>query len=117
MKINQDGYSLILKNSPIDTKKYRIEFFKDGVYKYKIDFGSRDYTSFEVHRDKKRKQAFLRRFSKQIEKNKDIKDVRELTPMFLSTYILWNKPSIKGSLRDLREKYGLKIEDQTKELD
>ena len=71
----------------------------------KVHFGSADMEDYTIHKDDKRKENFLRRFNKLIQKNK----TNPFSPMTLSHMILWNKKSLTDSFKDYAEKYNLKI--------
>ena len=57
-----------------------------------------DYT---LHKDPERKQRYIDRHKK----NEDWTLSGIKTPGFYAKHVLWNKPSLKGSVDDLNKKY------------
>lgn len=99
--------SVELYKSPNKNKKYRVVFYKDGEEFKHTDFGAEGGTlqDFTEHKDKERKERFLSRFNKLIEKNKD----NPYSPMTLSHLVLWNKPTLKSSWNFYKKKFGFKL--------
>lgn len=94
--------SVQLQSSPLKTKKYRITWFDENKNKIKhADFGAKGMSDFTIHKDQERKQRFLNRFHKLIQKYKN----DPYSPMTLSTMILWNKPTLKASLTDYKKRF------------
>lgn len=91
---------VVLEQSPRKGKKMRATF-SDGTM---VDFGAEGMQDYTIHHDDARKKRFLSRFAKLIEKEKH----NPKSPMTLSTMILWNKPTIQASLRDYRQRFGLR---------
>lgn len=67
-----------------------------------IHFGARGYEDFTTHKDEARKQKYIARHAK----NEDWED--PLTRGFWSRWILWNLPTIRGSVADVRKRFGFK---------
>ena len=83
-----------LKKGP---KKYEAEFKKgDKIIKRK--FGAKGMSDFTIHKDKKRRDRYIKRHKK------DLKTNDPTRPGFLSMYILWNKKSFKASLLDYKKR-------------
>lgn len=83
-------------------KKYTAVFSKDGKKIKTTHFGSGGMSDFTIHKDKARKQRYLDRHKKR--ENWE----SYMTAGSLSRYILWNKPTFKGSLRDFKKRFNLK---------
>lgn len=79
--------------SPRKTKKYRAIFSNPVKI---VDFGAKGMSDYTIHKDLKRKELFLSRFSKLIEQYK----YDPTAPMTLSKWILWNKPTLEASIKD-----------------
>ena len=94
--------SIRLSKSTNKNKKLKMEFFKDNELVKTIHFGDKRYDDFTTHKDMKRKQRYLNRHIK----NEDWNNF--YTPGSLSRYILWNKPTIKDSLENFKNKFHLK---------
>jgi hypothetical protein len=85
----------------------QIEIFpserKDKKFKAVIDnrktihFGSRGASDFTLHKNEVRKQRYIDRHRK----NEDWTDPN--TAGFYAKHILWNKPTIKGSIKDVNQ--------------
>lgn len=93
----------VVKLGKDDKKKFKAVFKNRKTGRERgVKFGSNipfleDYT---IHKDDKRKDNFLKRFSKTIQKQKN----NPLSPMFWSLNLLWNKPSYSASLKDTKDK-------------
>jgi len=71
--------------------------------KKKVHFGDIRYSNYTKHKDKKRKRAYIARHSKLKNWNK------KNTAAYFSRYILWNKRTIRASVKDLEKKLNAKI--------
>jgi hypothetical protein len=90
-----------LRRSHNPEKKWDAVFEKDGKEKV-VPFGQRGYSDFTKHKNTTRKARYIKRHSGMGEHwNKPD------TPGALSRWILWNKPSLKGSLRDFRKRFNI----------
>jgi hypothetical protein len=95
---------MYLTPSPRSNKRYRAYFIrgKDNEISY-TDFGDPTRQNYTLHRDDARKQRFLARFNAMIERFKD----NPQAATTLSTWLLWNKPTLKESLKDYKEHFNL----------
>ena len=90
-----------LRRSRNPEKKWDAIFEKEGKEKV-VSFGARGYSDFTKHKNVTRKARYIKRHSGMGEHwNKPD------TPGALSRWILWNKPTLKGSLRDFRKRFSL----------
>lgn len=78
-------------------KKFEITFNKNGKT-YIRKFGARGMSDFTIHKDKERRERYITRHKKDLKTNDPMK------PGYLSMYILWNKPSVSGSLADYKRR-------------
>ena len=90
-----------LRRSRNPEKKWDAVFEKDGKEKV-VAFGAKGYSDFTKHKNTTRKARYIKRHSGMGE-HWDKPD----TPGALSRWILWNKPSLKGSLRDFRKRFNI----------
>lgn len=91
-----------------------VQFFhaKDGIHKFvavfddkQVPFGAMGYDDFITSGgDKKKKRAYLARHKK----NEDWNDPK--TPGALSRWILWNKPTLKESIKHYVKKFHMDLE-------
>ena len=82
-------------------KKWDAVFDKNGKEKV-VPFGQKGYSDFTKHKNVTRRQRYLKRHSGMGESwNKPD------TPGALSKWILWNKPTMKASLTDFKQKFNL----------
>ena len=88
-----------LRKSHKKEKKWDAVFEKDGKEKV-VPFGQKGYSDFTKHKDTKRRQRYIDRHSGMGEDWKD-----PTTPGALSRYILWNKKTLRASLRDFKKKF------------
>lgn len=83
-------------------KKWDAVFVKSDGKEKVVSFGAAGMSDFTKHKDKTRKQRYLKRHAGMGEHwNKPD------TPGALSKWILWNKPSFKASLADFKKRFDL----------
>lgn len=92
-----------IKPSTNNNKKYMAIFFDDNNKRIKTThFGARGMSDFTIHKDKERKELYLKRHQKRENWND------KFSAGALSRWILWNKPTLKGSIRDYKKRFNLK---------
>lgn len=93
---------LSIKKSSNPDKKYDATFknIETGREK-KISFGAAGMSDFTKHKDEERKQRYINRHRKNENWNKPD------TAGALSRWILWNKPTLRGSIIDYQKKFKL----------
>jgi len=92
-----------IKPSTQKTKKLMAIFYDDNGKKIKTThFGSAGMSDFTIHKDKQRKERYLDRHRKRENWNDP------MTAGALSRWILWNKPTLQGSIRDYKKRFKLK---------
>jgi hypothetical protein len=69
----------------------------------KIRFGANGYSDYTIHKDPKRKERYIARHSV----NEDWSNLD--MPGTWSRYILWNKPTITSSIRDMEKLFDVRI--------
>ena len=90
-----------LRRSRNPEKKWDAVFEKEGKEKV-VSFGAKGYSDFTKHKNVTRKARYIKRHSGMGEHWS-----KPDTPGALSRWILWNKPSLKGSLRDFKKRFSL----------
>ena len=85
---------IIISKSKNKDKKYDARI--DG--KKTVSFGSAQHSDFTKHKDPERKQRYLDRHKK----NENWSD--PTTAGYLSRWILWAKPTIEESIKDLNKR-------------
>jgi hypothetical protein len=89
-----------IKKSHRPDKKWDAVFLRpDGTEKVQ-PFGQRGYSDFTKHKDATRKQRYIARHKRMHEDWKD--PTRAGT---LSRFILWNKPTLRASVRSYRRMF------------
>jgi len=83
-----------LVKSPNKEKKYRA-IFNDGSH---TDFGAKGYSDYTIHKDYNR----MKRYDSRHRRREDWNNMKSRGA--LSKWILWNKPSLKGSIADYRRR-------------
>lgn len=73
----------------------------DDKKKKKVHFGSKGSSTFIDHKDEKKKEAYLARHK--VNENWD----NPLTAGALSRWILWNKTTLSGSIKNYKKKFNL----------
>jgi hypothetical protein len=80
---------------------------EEGKHERIINFGAAGYEDFTTHKDSDRRDFYISRHKTSEEKfwghNK------ELTPAYLSRWILWEKPSLDEAIRFVEKQRGIKI--------
>ena len=66
-----------------------------------VSFGAKGYSDFTQHKDEERKERYLLRH-KRIENWNDY-----TSPGALSRWILWNKPTLKESIADFKNRFNI----------
>ena len=91
-----------IRKSVNPSKKYDAILLVDNKEKI-ISFGAKGYEDYTIHKDILRKQRYLARHKPR----EDWTMSGVLTPGFWSRWILWNQPTIQGSVKDLKSRFGL----------
>ena len=83
-------------------KKYDAKFENKKTKKIKtVSFGALGMDDYTKTKDKEQKERYQKRHKKDLE-TKD-----PLRAGYLAWYILWNKPTLKGSIADYRKRFKL----------
>lgn len=94
---NVNGYTI--KVSTRKNKKYDV--YKDD--KYITSFGALGYEDYTIHKDEERKKRYIQRHKK----NENWNDPN--TAGFWALNLLWNKPTIKESIKDIENRFNIKV--------
>ena len=70
-----------------------------------IAFGARGMSDYTRHKDATRKQRYLTRHAR----HEDWGSSGLRTPGFWSRWLLWNRPSLRASMRDVEKRFCLRI--------
>ena len=89
-----------ITKSHLPKKKYDAHLTVDGRAKI-VPFGAVGYSDYTQHQDSQRKQRYLQRHQKREDWT------NPLTPGFYSRWLLWNQPTLQGSEKSLRSRFGL----------
>ena len=90
-----------ITKSNLENKKMMAIFY-DRTKKLKtVHFGANGYSDYTIHKDPERKQRYMERH----QKNENWGD--PMSAGTLALYILWNKPTIKESIKDYKKKFGI----------
>ena len=93
---------IYIKKSNRPDKKYKV-IFEDGK---EIHFGQKGYTDYILSGgDNERKERYLKRHAKNENWTKSGLD----TAGWWSRYVLWNKPTLEKSIKDIEKRFGVKI--------
>ena len=94
--------TVVLSKSTNKAKKFMAVFtYSDGNTKT-THFGAAGMSDYTIHKDEKRKKRYLTRHRK----NENWDDYTSAGS--LSRWVLWNKPSLRGSWKDYLKRFGLK---------
>ena len=89
--------NIFITKSKKNNKKYDAIFNDNKI----ISFGAKGYSDFTINKDENKKDNYIKRH----EVNEDFTKRGIKTAGYLSRFILWNKPTIKESIKDLNNKY------------
>lgn len=91
-----------IRRSHKKEKKWDAVFIKPDGREKVVPFGARGMSDYTKHKDKTRRQRYVKRHSGMGENWKD-----PMTPGALSYWILWNKPSFDASVADFKRRFKL----------
>ena len=92
---------VVIGKSTIASKKMMAVFY-DGDKKVKTThFGASGMSDYTIHKDEARKELYINRHRK----NENWGDY--MSAGSLSRWILWNLPTVAGSIKDYKRKFGL----------
>ena len=92
-----DEYLLSVSENP--RYKYVVLSPKNKI----IRFGASGYEDYTIHKNKARKALYISRH----QKREDWTNLNKAGTW--SRYILWNLPTLRGSIRDMERKFSIKI--------
>ena len=87
---------VVISKSDNKNKKYKAVI--DG--KKTVHFGHSQYEDFTTHNDSKRRDNYIARTSKQDHSKQNI-----ASPAWMSRFISWEKPTLKGAVASANKKY------------
>lgn len=94
---------VVIKKSTIKGKKYTAIFYDNNNKKIKTThFGSAGMSDYTIHGDDKRKQRYLDRHRARENWND------KFSAGALSRWILWNKKSLRESIKNYKNRFNLK---------
>ena len=83
-------------------KKYDAKFENKKTKKTKtVSFGSAGMDDYTKTKDKEQKERYQKRHKKDLETNDPLR------AGYLAFFLLWNKPTLKGSIADYRKRFKL----------
>jgi Holliday junction resolvasome RuvABC ATP-dependent DNA helicase subunit len=97
-------YSRLTDSPRVGKKKRMIFYDKDKILVSYTDFGADGMSDFTIHKDEDRKDRWLNRFNKLINKYKS--DPTKATT--LSHMIFWNRDTLEDSYKNYLNKFNLK---------
>ena len=90
-----------LIRSPLSSKKWRVVF---GDSSHHVDFGAKGYDDYTMHKDFDRMTLYVARHrSRENWSNM-------YTAGFWARWLLWNKPSLKDSIENIRQRFNIKVQ-------
>ena len=93
---------VVIKKSDKAGKKLMATFTKDNGRTKTTHFGSAGMSDFTKHKDEERKKRYLDRHRARENWND------KFSAGALSRWILWNKPTLRASISDYKNKFNLK---------
>lgn len=96
------GVSVKLYKSPRKGKKYRAVWSRDNEEFRHTDFGAEGMSDFTIHKDPARKKRYLDRHRARENWNDPY------SAGALSRWVLWDKPTLRGSWTAYKKRFGFK---------
>lgn len=97
---------IILKKSTRKGKKY-MAILSDGT---KVHFGAKGYSDYTKHKNEERKKSYIARHRPR--EDWSMRGIQ--TAGWWAYYLLWNKKSIKASIKDIERRFGVSISNEIK---
>lgn len=94
-----------LEKSTRKDKKFMVIIEKEGGRSKKVHFGANGYSDYTKHKDPLRKNKYVSRHRN----NENWTKSGIETPGFWAKHILWNQPTLKGSISNTSSKFGITI--------
>lgn len=91
---------IILSKSDRGDKKFKVKINDKTIH-----FGAKGMSDYTKHKDPERKQRYLNRRS---DKEKRVWNKIE-QPSYWAKNLLWNKPTLTGSIKDIESKKNVNI--------
>jgi hypothetical protein len=91
-----------LYKSPRKGKKYRAVWFEGNEPVKHTDFGAEGMSDYTINKDASRMKRYLDRHRKRENWNDPY------SAGALSRWVLWNKPSLRGSWLDYKKRFGFR---------
>ena len=92
---------LFITKSKRKNKKYDL---LDENKNYILSFGDNRYEDYTMHKDPARKGRYLYRHGKEDHTKNNVKSAA-----FMSAHLLWNKPTLQASIRDVNKRFNINI--------
>ena len=96
---------VVLTPSSRKNKKWMVIMKSKGNRLKTVHFGQKNYSDMTLHKDPDRKNNYISRHKKREDWLKSGVE----TAGFWSRWILWNKPTLKDSIKDTEKRFNLKI--------
>ena len=93
--------NLYITKSKRKNKKYDL---LDNNKKYLLSFGHSQYQDYTMHKDPQRQANYLSRHGKEDHSAKNV-----ISAAFMSRWLLWGKPSLTASIRDVNKRFNINI--------
>jgi hypothetical protein len=92
---------VVIKKSTNPQKKYMATFYENKKKIKTTHFGAAGMSDYTKHKNKSRKKRYMTRHKRR-ERWNDY-----MTAGSLSRYILWNKPTLRESIKDYKNRFNL----------
>lgn len=103
--MSSNSVTIYLSKSKRPGKKFTVHIFDKNGKSRTVHFGATGYSDYTKHHDHER----MIRYTNRHKDKENWGKTGIYTPGFWSKWILWNKPSLSGSIADTRKRFGLRI--------
>ena len=86
------------------TRKHKKYDLLDSNKKYLLSFGDNRYEEYTMHKNQTRQANYLSRHGKEDHSANNV-----ISAAFMSRWLLWNKPSLTASIRDVNKRFNINV--------
>ena len=90
-----------ISKAPKSSRFKYFAFFNKNGKEIKRGFGANSYSDYTIHKDKNRRNRYIKRHLK------DLKTNDPTRAGYLSMYVLWNYPSLTKSISDYKRRLNI----------
>ena len=106
-----------LERSSLKSKKWLVTVYNGNQAPVYVNFGAHGYQDFTMHKDEKRRLAYIARHGKRVVKTKYHTRLTErqedwynpFSAGFWARWLLWQEPSIEAAKKNITKMFGIEF--------